>query len=105
MITLLNAPILTSFGTYEYRSIEVEQAKELVAIGFQSFIGHESTADILSRLLDIKVPHNRAAYVQQVGEEALIFQLKSRILAGTVLQTAEEIENVGYQFGVLKRIQ
>jgi len=39
--------------------ISTEQAKRLLADGFISAIGHESTAAFLSQLLGIPVPFNR----------------------------------------------
>ncbi len=101
MLTLLNAPILTTYGSFTFEPLTVEQAKQLVATGFQSYIGHQSTCDILSKLLEAQIPHNRGLYIQQSGEQALVFRLKNRIAEGQVLNTIEEIEAIGYEFGLL----
>ena len=105
MIFLLNAPVLTSYGTFQFEQIELIRARELLTNGFQSFIGHQSSCDILSQLLGISIPLNRGQYAQKPGEKALIFHLKKRIEEGQVLNTIEEIENVGYEFGLLIRIK
>jgi len=105
MLTLLNAPILTSFGTFNYEAIKVTDAKALLRAGFTSYIGHQSTCDILSQLLEVEVPLHRGQYEQQTGDQALIFRLKKRIEEGQVLKTREEIEAVGYEFGLITKIK
>src|SRR5258708_4317927 len=84
-IRLLNTSVLTSFGSYTYEPLTLEEAQSLAAKGFESAIGHEEAATVLSELLNTHVPVNRAEYVQQPGEKAIIFKLKSRIPAGVVL--------------------
>jgi hypothetical protein len=103
MITILNTSILTNYGRYEFEAVTLERARELVSGGFQSAIGHQSTADILTDLLETQVMMNRAQYVQAAGDKALVFKLKGRVLEGVVLNR-EQIEEMGYEFGVLTRI-
>ena len=104
-ITLLNTSILTNYGTYEYAPIELEEAQELLQENeFESAIGHQSTAEILSELLQIKVEVNRTEYRQSVDDIALIFKLRSRPPEGKIL-TSEEIEEIGYDFGILRRLK
>jgi len=67
METLLNTSILTTFGTYRYEPLALESARHLVAEGFVSAIGHESTAQILSKLLGVAVAVRRDGYQQQAG--------------------------------------
>jgi len=105
MLNLLNAPILTSFGNFNYNPISVEEAKQLVQHGFTSYIGHKITCEIISQILSVEVPERREQYKQQVGEQALIFQLKIRLGPGQVLKTREEIEAVGYEFGLITKIK
>ena len=102
MVTILNTSILTEYGDYSYRGISLEQAKEMVANGFQSAIGHESTAKIISTLLGIECPVNRIQYSQKVGDFALVFKLNGRPEEGKIL-TIEEIEKIGYSWGELLR--
>jgi len=103
-ITLLNAAILTAYGTFDYKLISLVEAKQIVreADEVQSAIGHSSTAEILSELLEFPVDKNRFEYKQKTGETALIFRLKQRPPEGKIL-SHEEIEEIGYEFGVLKR--
>lgn len=103
MIALLNAPILTTYGTFEYQPIAVDIARELIHQGFDSYIGHESTCQILSQILRTKVPLNRAQYIQQSGDQAIVFRLNRRLAEGEVLHTLEEVEAVGYELALITR--
>lgn len=103
-ITILNTSILTEFGRYSYRPLTVEEARELVEEnGFESAVGHQSTADVLTTLLGKTIPVNRQAYSQQPDDVALVFKLKGRPQEGQIL-TRAEIEEMGYEFGELLRI-
>ena len=104
MLTLLNTSILTAYGSYKYEPMPLIDAQIYVRCGeFQSAIGHQATADILTALLEVPVPMNRVQYSQEVGEVALIFKLKGRAPEGKIL-TVEEIEEIGYEFGTLTRL-
>lgn len=101
MITILNTSILTNHGIFQYYPIPLEKAKELVhSNSFQSAIGHESTAKIISDLLDIECPVNRIQYKQMPEEQALVFKLKGRSPEGKVL-SKEEIEEIGYEWAII----
>jgi Domain of unknown function (DUF1874) len=103
MITLMNTTILTADGSFEMKTISLDQAKAMVSgAHFESAIGHESTAQILSELLSVVVAANRVNYSQEVGDVALCFKLKGRPPEGVVLN-AEEIEKIGYEFKLLTR--
>lgn len=105
IVILLNTSILTTFGTFDFQPITLAEAKDLVKNNkIESSIGHASTADILSELLEIEVKANRVEYIQNVDDVALIFKLKSRIPEGKVLNR-KEIEEIGYEFGVLRRLK
>ena len=104
MLTLLNTSILTAFGTYRYESLALEDARRLVADGFLSAVGHDSTAQMLSELLGVSVPVNRFDFQQQPGERAVVFKLKRRPPEGAIL-TADELQTIGYEFGLLTRLE
>lgn len=104
MITLLNTSILTQHGPYDYRPIPLDDARAIVrAQPFQSAIGHQATADILTELLGVPVPLNRTQYEQAEGDLALVFKLNGRPPEGTIL-SREQIDEMGYSFGVLYRL-
>jgi hypothetical protein len=103
MLTILNTSILTAYGQFEYIPLTLEKAKELVqSLSFQSAIGHESTAQIISTLLNVSCPVNRINYMQQIGDLALVFKLNGRPAEGKIL-TQEEIEKMGYSWGLIVR--
>lgn len=103
MVTILNTSILTTFGRFEYYPLSLEEAKIFVSEGFQSAIGHQSTAEILSELLGVEVPVNRIEYRQQSGESAIIFKLNGRPPEGVIL-SKEDLERIGFEFGLLTKI-
>ena len=108
-ITVLNTSILTNFGKYQYSEISLDRAREIAqqANDFNqlvSAVGHQSACDILTKLLGVTIPMNRIEYKQEVGTAALIFKLKGRPEEGKIL-TVEEIEEIGYNFGLLIRLE
>lgn len=102
MVTLLNTSVVTSYGTYTYEPLTLDEVRRLISEGFASAIGHPETAEVLSELLNTIVQVNRSEYIQQPDEKAIIFKLKPRIPAGTIL-SRQEIQEVGYEFGLLTR--
>lgn len=104
-LVLLNAPVLTSFGTFEFAQISIEEARKIIAEAekVESAIGHAATAEIMTELLDYKVETNRIEFFQTTEDTALIFRLKKRIGEGQVLNR-EEIEKIGYEFGILIKL-
>lgn len=108
-ITLLNSSILTDYGTYQYRPLTLDEARAIVADAraagdeIESAIGHQSTAELLSALLGVAVETNRIEYRQRKGDVALVFKLSKRPPEGVVL-TRDELEKLGYEFGLLTRL-
>jgi hypothetical protein len=108
-LTLLNTSILSGYGTYVYKPISLDEARELArefqrqGKTVQSAVGHESTADLLSTLLGFTVPVNRMEFKQSLDDIALVFKLNKRPPEGRIL-TRDEIEEIGYEFGLLSRV-
>ena len=115
-LTLLNTSILTEYGMYRYEPLVsdgaggIEKAKALIAQfqqagkPIQSAIGHQATADLLTTLLDYPVAVNRMDFRQTTEDLGLIFKLKTRAPEGVVL-TRGELEAIGYEFGLLTRVE
>ena len=104
-IAVLNGPIVTSFGNYTYFPIPIESAKILInAAEFSSFVGHESTSQMISELLEKPIGYSRKELKQKIGQIALVFRLKQRAPEGKVL-SKEELEEIGYEFGILYRLK
>ena len=104
MITLLTTSILTDYGTYSYKLTTLDEVKSLIKYEpFQSAIGHQATAEILTDLLEVPVAMNRIQYVQTETDIAIVFKLKNRIPEGAIL-TRPQIEEIGYEFGILIKL-
>lgn len=104
MITILNTSILTTTGTFRLDDITLDEAKNLVQNNeILSAVGHKSTADILTTLLEMEIPANRIEYAQNVNEKALVFKLNGRPEEGKIL-TADEIQEMGYKFQLLTKV-
>ena len=104
-LTVLNSSVLSACGIFVLRVISLSDAKNLVKRSqVFSAIGHSATAEILSALLEIKVFANRIEYTQHINTTALVFKLKSRIPEGKILSRAE-IEEIGYEFRILRRLK
>jgi len=102
-LAILNAPIITSPGNYACFPIPLESARILVnSMEITSHVGHESTADLLSGLLERPIKFSRKELRQKVGQMALVFTLNHRAKEGTVL-TKQELEDIGFQFQILYR--
>lgn len=103
-LALLNTSILTTTGTFKLEDISLDTAKKLVTENeILSAIGHKSTADILTTLLEKEIPANRIEYAQNINEKALVFKLNGRPEEGKIL-TADEIQEIGYKFQLLTKL-
>jgi hypothetical protein len=108
-LAILNTSILTAFGSFKYTPLSLEDAQNVAQTahffsddGVLSAVGHQSTAEILAELLGFDVPVNRIQFAQEPGQDALVFKLKGRAPEGKILDR-EEIEAIGYEFGLLTR--
>jgi Domain of unknown function (DUF1874) len=107
-IAILNTSILTNYGEFQYQPMTLGEAATRLEgyiasnFGFLSAVGHASTAQILSELFGVEIPVNRIQFAQEVGQEAIVFKLKGRAPEGVILGR-DEIESIGYEFGLLTR--
>jgi hypothetical protein len=92
--------MLKASGVLGVRKPSLEQVKEELSEGFESVVGHESTAKLLSKLLGVEVPVNRATIKLNVGDELIVFQLLTRLPEGAIL-TEEELSKLDYTFYVV----
>lgn len=110
MLTILNTSIATGRGVNTWESgLGLDYVREFVAPKsnrqlqlFNSAIGHQATAEILTELLGVPVAVNRQAFAQQMGDCAIVFKVHGRIPEGAILSRAE-LEVTGYDFGMLAR--
>jgi len=79
------------------KKIDVDQARQLVIQNqFISAIGHDSTAKLLSMLLNIDIPINRIQIQMNSGDIGLHFTLKKRLDEGQVIKNVHELEEIGF---------
>ena len=101
-VVLLNTAIVTNLGKFEVKEISLEEAKKLVKKNdFVSAIGHQSTAEILTTLLNSPVEMNRLTVEQQ--EEVAVRGKRERRGAEGRIWSAQEIEEIGYEFLTMER--
>jgi hypothetical protein len=102
-VYVLNSPVLTDWGKYEYVPIDVEKTKHKLEAGYVSAIGHEGTAKLLSTILGMEVPVNRVQIQMQPGDDAIVFQVLQRLPEGVVL-TEEQLKKIPFRLGLLRRM-
>lgn len=82
--------------------ISLDEAKRLVhAGGFISAVGHEATAEVLSKLLEADVKFNRINIKLEKGDQMIVFQLLGRLPEGKIL-SEEELKALPYKFFLVK---
>jgi len=102
-IYVLNSPVLTEYGTFEYRKVPLEAVEELLDREFTSAVGHEATASFMSKIIGREIPVNRIAVQMETGDSAVVFHLLVRLPEGKIL-SEEEMEKIPYEIGILRRI-
>jgi hypothetical protein len=86
------------------KEVSKEEVKRIIQKeGFISAVGHQSTAQILSELLDIPIPFNRIQIKLNPGDIIIVFQILARIEEGKVL-TKEEILSLPFKFFLIDLI-
>jgi hypothetical protein len=63
----------------EPTSLENVRALARLAQNIESYIGHESTARLLSELLGVEVPVSRGEFTPERGDVAVVVRLKRRL--------------------------
>jgi hypothetical protein len=94
--------MLTSFpANLRVNEVGLEDVKEfLQENSFISAVGHQSTADVMSRLLGIQIPFNRIQIQLKEGDVVIVFQLLTRLEEGKIL-TEDELSKLQFKFLVV----
>ena len=83
------------------REVSLEDVKEfLKENSFISAVGHQATADVMSRLLGIQIPFNRIQVTLKEGDVLIVFQLMTRLEEGKVL-SEQELSQLQFKFLVV----
>ena len=82
---------------------EILQSAKITKTEIITAIGHQSTAEFLSKLLDINIPVERKMVKLDKGDYVIVFQLLQRLPEGKVL-TEDEIKDYPFQFYISKVI-
>ena len=95
-------------GVFYVERVNLETAKTFVDNGdFISAVGHESTAKLISELLEVEIPVNRIPVWMKPGDVALCVQFLERVQEGKVLTYDELIKMYSdgkISFVILERI-
>jgi hypothetical protein len=80
------------------KEVTLEEVKnDLYLSNFISAVGHQSTAEVLTTLLEIPISVNRITISLKKGDVLYVFQLLARLPEGQILKT-EEIKALPYKF-------
>lgn len=73
---ILNSAVITSPGRYDYRHLDIEQARAWISAGvYRSTIRYQETSAALAALIGKPVEVRNEAIQMQPGDEALVFRL------------------------------
>jgi len=87
------------------RSATIEEVRNLLlAGGFDSAVGHEATATLLTKLLGVEVKVERKTITLTPCTKLVVFQLLSRLPEGKVL-TEDELMKVDYKFFTVEVVE
>ena len=90
-----------AYGTWDVGPLTLDRARFLVReLDFVSAVGHSSTAEVMTSLLEVEVPFNRLNIVPKDGDSFICFKLDSRPPEGAILDR-ETLEAVGYGFVIM----
>ncbi len=77
---VFSSAVITSPGTYNYRLISIDEAREFLKDKkYISTIGYRETAIAFNKIFGTRIPVNRHTTKMKVGDRALVFRLKSRV--------------------------
>lgn len=104
---LLNTSIITTTGTYKMVDLTLDQARDLATQNkdnLLSAIGHNATADVLTKLLGVDVAANRIIFTQDIGQKAIVLKMKGRLPDDVKDLTIDDMHNIGFDLFLLTRL-
>jgi hypothetical protein len=103
MLYLMSTTVIPSgaSGDWTVTPLALSAAQEIVRQHeWVSAVGHESTAEIMSGLLEQPVEANRLSVAPEEGDHFLCFKLKRRPPEGAILDKAT-LEAIGFEWVVM----
>ena len=89
-------------ATIAVQVVPIDLVRELLASReFINAVGHQSTAELLSQLLDMPITANRIEIKLEQGDELIVFQLMVRLPEGKVY-TKEELLTIPFKFYLVR---
>ncbi len=80
--------------TLKVTKLTLEEAKQLIASNsWISAVGHQTTAEFLTKLLGVEVPYSRLQVSLVPRDKVLVFQLRCRLPEGAIL-SEEEVRKI-----------
>jgi hypothetical protein len=80
------------------RQTTVEEVRDLLKNNYwESAVGHEATASLLSKILGVEVPMRRVSIYAKPGDLLIHFALRTRLPEGRVL-SEEELRQLDFEF-------
>lgn len=104
---LLNTSIITTTGTYKMTDLTLAQAKDLAQANkdnLLSAIGHNPTADVLTKLLGVDVQANRIVFSQDIGQQAIVLKMRGRLPDDVKNLTIDDMHQIGFDLFLLTRL-
>jgi len=98
MLYLLNSALIPTRGdkfVAIIQPLDKTSASKMLKRGFVSAVGHQATADFLTKLFGVYVPCERRTITLQDGDQAIRLCLKQRLPEGVIL-SEKELEKVEY---------
>ncbi len=104
-LAILSTPIITADGAFTARTIGDEEARALVAEaeGVDNYVGHPSTAQLLTHALGVELEVARGQFAQQPGQNALAFKVNGRLPQPGTELSREDLERIGWTFKLIIR--
>ncbi len=106
MLYLFNTTVIPqgAFGAWEISPVSLPDAQAIIRREcWISAIGHASTAEVMSSLLETDVQMNRIQVRPAPGDQFLCFRLLQRAPEGAILNR-EEIEAIGYEWALMRYV-
>lgn len=104
---ILNSPVVTGPGTFEYELSDVSSARAWVRSNdWTSTVGYDETARVMSEILGVSVPVNRVNILLEPGDEALVFRLVKRLEFSEMKgRLGDDFIRANFEIGIFRRVK